>query len=129
MLNDALANMLSKILNAEKRSKSECLIKPSSKLVKKVLDVMRDHGYIGGFVEISDNRGNVLKINLIGKINNCGVIKPRFSVKLDAFEKFEKRFLPAQGFGMILLSTNKGLMTLEDAREKRLGGKLLGYCY
>jgi small subunit ribosomal protein S8 len=129
MLNDTLANALSKILNAERRYRSECLIKPSSKLLKKVLDVMKEKGYIGSFVEINDNRGNVLKVNLIGKINKCNAVKPRFSVTLNDFEKYEKRFLPAKGFGIILVSTNKGIMILDEAKEKKLGGKLLAYCY
>ena len=129
MLNDILANTLSKMLNAEKRCKKECLVKPSSKILKKVLEVMKDNLYIGNFVEITDNKGDVLKISLIGKINNCNVIKPRHSVKIDDFDRFEKRFLPAQGFGIIIISTNKGVMTLEDAREKKIGGRLLAYCY
>lgn len=129
MLNDILANTLSKILNAEKRQKKECLVKPSSKIVKKVLEVMKDNLYIGNYVEIKDNRGGVLKISLIGKINNCNVIKPRYSVKVDMFEKFEKRYLPAKGFGIIIISTNKGIMIIEEARKKKIGGKLLAYCY
>jgi small subunit ribosomal protein S8 len=129
MLNDVLASTLSKILNAERRSKTECLVKPSSKIVKKVLDVMKDNLYIGNYVEINDNKGNVLKINLLGKINKCGVIKPRHSIKLEMFDKFEKRFLPAKGFGVIIVSTNKGIMTLEEAKEKKIGGRLLAYCY
>ncbi len=129
MLNDILANTLSKILNAEKKSRNECLVKPSSKIVKKVLEIMKDNLYIGNFVEIKDNRGGVLKINLIGKINNCNVIKPRYSVKIGFFEKFEKRYLPAKGFGIIIISTNKGIMTVEEAKEKKIGGRLLAYCY
>ena len=129
MLNDILANTLSKILNAEKRCRNDCLIKPVSKIVKKVLDVMKEHLYIGNYVEISDNRGNVLKVNLIGKINKCNVIKPRISVKVESFEKFEKRYLPAQGFGIVIISTNQGIMSMEDARKKKIGGRLLAYCY
>lgn len=129
MLNDILANTLSKILNAEKKSRNEVLVKPSSKIVKQVLDIMRDNLYIGSYVEISDGKGNVLKINLIGKINKCNVIKPRHSVKIDMFERFEKRFLPAKDFGIIIISTNKGIMTLEEARQKKVGGRLLAYCY
>jgi len=129
MLNDILANTLSKILNAEKKSKSECLIKPSSKIIKKVLEVMKDNLFIGNFVEINDNKGGVLKINLIGKINNCNVIKPRHSVKIEKFEKFEKRYLPAQGFGIIIITTNKGIITIEEAKKQKIGGRLLAYCY
>ena len=129
MSNDILANTLSKILNAEKRCHNECLVKPSSKILKKILEVMKNNLYIGNFVEINDNKGNVLKISLIGKINNCNVIKPRHSVGFEDFEKFEKRYLPAKGFGMIIISTNKGIMTLEEAKEQKIGGRLLAYCY
>jgi len=90
---------------------------------------MKDNLYIGNFVEINDNKGNVLKINLIGKINNCNVIKPRHAVGFGDFEKFEKRYLPAKGFGMIIISTNKGIITLEEAKSKKIGGRLLAYCY
>lgn len=129
MLNDILANALSKILNAEKRSRDTVSITPSSKIIKKVLEVMQDNLFIGEFKEISDNRGNVLKVNLLGKINNCCVIRPRHSVKIESYEKFEQRFLPAKDFGMIVISTNKGIMTLEEARKKKLGGRLIAYCY
>ena len=129
MLNDILASALSKILNAEKTYKTECLVKPSSKILKKVLEVMKDNHFIGNYVEINDNRGNVLNLRLIGKINKCNVIKPRHAVKIDVFEKFEKRYLPAMGFGIIIISTNQGIMTIEEAKKKKIGGKLLAYCY
>ena len=129
MLNDVLANVLSKVLNVEHRYKTECLVKPSSKIVKQVLDVMKDHHYIGGYTELKDGRGNALKISLLGKINKCNVIKPRYSVKVEEFEKFEKRYLPAKEFGIIVISTNQGIMTLEQAKEKKIGGRLLAYCY
>lgn len=129
MLNDPLASALSKILHYERRGKKECLVKPSSKVIKKVLEVMQDHNYIGSFEEVKDPRGNYLRINLLGKINKCGAIKPRFSVNKETIEKFEKRYLPAKDFGIIIVSTPKGIMTLNEAREKNLGGVLLAYVY
>ncbi|MAG78181.1 30S ribosomal protein S8, partial [archaeon] len=59
----------------------------------------------------------------------CGVIKPRFSVKIDGYEKFEKRFLLSKDFGLIIVSTSKGIMTHIEAKEKKLGGKLLAFVY
>lgn len=129
MLNDALATALSKILNAEKRSKKEVLVKPASKIIKTIFNLMNENHYIGAFEEIKDGKGNFLKVNLLGNINKCGVIKPRFSTKKDAFEKWEKRYLPAKDFGLILVSTPQGIMTHSQAKEKRIGGKLLAYCY
>jgi len=128
-LNDPLANVLSKILNNERVSKKEIDIFPTSKLVKKVLDIMNSNNYVGKYSLTKENRGDILKLELIGKINQCGVIKPRFSVKKEGYEKFEKRFLPARGFGILIVSTTKGIMTNEEAKKKNLGGKLLVYVY
>jgi len=129
MLNDNLAAALSKILNAENKSKKEVLIKPISNTIKKILTIMNEHNYLGAFEEIADGKGNFLKVNLLGNLNKCGVIKPRFSTKKNAFEKWEKRYLPAKDFGIIIISTPYGIMTHNQAKEKNTGGKLLAYCY
>ena len=129
MLNDPLANALSNILNKENAKTKKCLIKPSSKIIKEILNIMKDNYYVGEFKEIEDSKGNMLSVQLLNKINKCGVIKPRFSVKKDGYEKFEKRFLPAKDFGILIVSTPQGIMTNEEAKKKLIGGKLLVYCY
>ena len=111
MLNDPLANVMSLILNNELIGESECLIKPVSKVIKQVLTVMKENGYINDFKEIEDSRGNYLKLTLNGGVNKCGVIKPRYSVKIKDFENFEKRYLPAKDVGIIFISTPRGIMT------------------
>jgi small subunit ribosomal protein S8 len=128
-LNDNLANVLSNILNHEKLGKSEITIRQSSKLIKETMSILNKNKYVGAYTSAKDNRGEILKLSLIGRVNECGVIKPRFSVKRNGFEKFEKRFLPAKDFGILVVSTSKGLMTHLEAREKGLGGKLIAYCY
>ena len=129
MLNDTLANTLSVILNYEKAGKKETIVSPASKLIRKVLKIMNDHGYIGKYEDMSEAKGGFIKVNLLGCINNCCVIKPRFSATLDEFEKFEKRFLPAKGVGIIILSTSQGMMVLGEAKKKGIGGRLIAYCY
>lgn len=128
-LNDSLSNALSKIINAEKIGKRECFINPVSRIIKHVLILMKENRYIGDFEEIDSANGNFIKLNLIGKINKCGTIKPRFSVTKDNFEKFEKRYLIAKGFGILIISTSQGIMVHEDAKKKGIGGKLLAYVY
>ena len=129
MLNDPLANVMSQILNNELIGKTECLIKPTSKLIKELLNVMKEHKYIADFKEVEDSRGNYILLSLAGNINKCGVIKPRYSIKINEFEKFERRYLPAKGLGILFVSTPKGVMTHYDAKSKKTGGKLLAYCY
>lgn len=129
VMNDTLAAALSHILNCEKVSKTEVVIFPGSKTLKEVLRVMNEHGYIGEVKEVKDSKGNSLHISLLRKINKCGAIKPRFAVGVNEYEKFEKRFLPAKNFGIIVVTTNKGIMTHTQAKEEKLGGKVLAYCY
>ena len=50
-------------------------------------------------------------------------------MKKEEFEKFEKRFLPAQDFGILILTTNQGVMTHKEAKERKIGGRLLAYVY
>lgn len=128
-LNDPLANMFSQIINCEKTGKGFCTVKPVSNTMKKILDIMKDKMYIGSYELVEDGRGGFLKINLLGKVNGCGVIKPRFAVKKEDIEKFEKRFLPAKNFGMLLISTNQGIITNSEIIDKKIGGKLIAYCY
>lgn len=128
-LNNPLANVLSFIQNYESLGKKEMITKNNSSIIKGVLEIMQKEGYVGSYEEIADSKGNLLKINLIGTINKVNVIRPQFQIKITEFEKFEKRFLPAKNFGIIIISTNKGLMTHNEAKEKHIGGKLLAYCY
>lgn len=129
MMHDTLALALSNIMNAERVGKESCIAKPFSKMLKEILTLMNSKGYIGSFELVDDGKGKLVKIALIGKVNKCGAVKPRFSVKRDGFEKFEKRYLPAKDFGMLIVSTSKGIMTHTEAKEKKLGGRLLAFIY
>ncbi len=123
-----LADALSSIKNAERVGKKECIIKASN-LIKNVLKVMQENGYIGNFEYIEDGRGGKFRVELKGKILNTNVIKPRYSVKADEFEKWEKRYLPARDVGILILTTSKGVMDHKKAKEMKIGGKLLAFCY
>jgi len=129
MLNDPLANTLAVINNAEQKGMKQCSIKPSSKLIVRVLEIMNARHYIGSYSVIDDGRGGIVQISLIGAINKCGAIKPRFSVNGSNYEKFEKRYLPAKDFGVLIVSTPKGIVTHSDAKANLSGGRLLAYCY
>ena len=129
MNNDPLANVLSHILNYERAGKQTVTTKDNSKLIKGVLQLMQDHGYLGSYEETEDSKGNTLTINLIGAVNKCGVIKPRFQIGKNDYEKYEKRYLPSKDFGFLVVSTNQGLMTHADAKDKGIGGTLISYCY
>ncbi len=126
---NVLANLFTTIYNNEIRHKKECLVVPASKLAGEVLRVMQRYGYIGEFEYIDDGIMGKFRIQLLGRINKCGVISPRFSVKKNEFVEWERRYLPAFNVGILIVSTPKGVMSHLEAIENGVGGKLLGYVY
>jgi small subunit ribosomal protein S8 len=126
---DPLANALTNIRNNELQVNDSCKIAPASKLIGQVLSTMQKENYIGEFEYIDDGKAGKFIVKLEGNINQCGVIKPRHSVKKDEFEKFEKRFLPAKNFGILIVTTPEGIMTHSEAKDKGIGGRLLAYMY
>jgi len=126
---DPIANALVNIKNNDVASKKECVFRPSSKLLGEILRVMQSRGYINAFEFVEDGRGGICRVELVGKINECKAIKPRYAVKKDGFEKYEKRYLPARDVGLIVVSTPQGLMTHTEAKSRGLGGKLIAFMY
>src|SRR2546430_16455708 len=127
MLQDQLNEAMATVRNAEAAGKTECVIRPASKLIGRVLKVMQDHEYIRSFELVEDGRGNLYRVTLVGSINNCGVIKPRFAVKRTHLEKYEARYLPAQDFGGLILPTTEGGISQTKAKEVGVAGKLLAH--
>lgn len=126
---DTLANGLTTIINNEMRNKRECVISPASKLLGRVLRVMQLNGYIGEFEFVDDGRAGKFKVQLLGRINKCGAVKPRFSVKSDEFERWEKRLLPSRDIGVLVVSTSNGVFSHREAKKKEIGGRLLAFIY
>merc|ERR1712166_1235017 len=125
VLNDALKKMV----NAEKSGKRQVMLRPISKVVVKFLRNMQSHGYVGEFEIVDDARNGKIVVDLNGRLNKCGVISPRFDLKLKNFEKFVYQILPSGQFGYVVLTTNKGIMDHDQARKQKIGGKVLGFFY
>ena len=126
---DTLTNGLITVINNEMRNKRECIISPASKLLGRVLRIMQLNGYIGEFEFIDDGRSGKFKVQLLGRINKCGAIKPRFPVQFGKYEDWEKKFLPSRDVGIMVVSTSQGVMAHREAEEKNLGGRLLAFVY
>jgi len=86
-------------------------------------------GYINEFEIIDDKRNGKIVVELNGRLNKCGVISPRYDLKLKNYEKTITQILPSRQFGYVVLTTTYGIMDHEEARRKHIGGKMLGYFY
>ena len=124
---DPIADMITRIRNAQLRTLNTVSI-PNSKLRARILDVLKDEGYISDYKFLSDkkNKGSLL-VNL--KYNNGmpvikeirRVSKPgrRIYTKADSIPKIQS------GLGIAIVSTSMGIMSDTNARLKNVGGEII----
>ncbi|MDW8083746.1 MAG: 30S ribosomal protein S8 [Candidatus Caldarchaeum sp.] len=127
-MTDLVSSLFTTLQNNEIVRNRDCFVK-ASKLVGEILKVLQRNGYIGAFEFIEDGRGGLFKIQLLGRINRSAPIRPRISVKSTQYEFFEQRYLPGRNIGLLVVTTPKGVMSHEEAKKQKIGGRLLGYVY
>ena len=126
MSQDVVADALNMIRNSVKARKETLEIKRISGLLIEIFKIMKQKGAIKRYK--IDSKTKTAEID-IGKLFECKAIKPRFTVKKGDIEKYRRRFLPARDIGTIIVSTNKGLITHEEAMEQGVGGSLIAFFY
>jgi len=127
MRHDLLADVFSAIKNADRIGKKEVIV-DSSNLVKNILNILKDKGYIEGYEILMRNNYEELKVKLKNRINELKVVKPRHSFKKDKLIKFKERYLPGDGVGHLIVSTSRSKITT-DRDLKDEGGIIIGYVY
>jgi len=127
MMTDPIADMLTRVRNAVQIERPYVDM-PSSKLKVGIAEVLQREGYIWDFEVIEQRPQNVLRINLKYGPNGERVIqnisrtsKPGSRVFAGTGE------LPKvlEGMGIVILSTNKGVMSNREARKQGVGGEVL----
>ena len=126
-VSDPIGDMLTRIRNAVGRKKTK-VTTPASKLRARVLDVLQSEGYIRGYSEVEFGNGkSELNIELkyyegasvireIGRVSKPG---RRVYVSVKSIPQV------ANGLGITILSTPKGVMADHQAREQNVGGEIL----
>ncbi len=126
MSRDIVADALNMIINAKRARKDSLKINQISNLLIEVLKIMKHKNVIKKYKVNSKEKSVEITV---GDLSDCKAIKPRFTVTKDQIEKYRRRYLPARNLGTVIVSTNKGLMTHEEALEENIGGCLIAYFY
>ena len=124
---DPIADMITRIRNAQMRTLSTVII-PNSKFRARILDVLKEEGYISDYKFLPDkkNKGSLL-VDLIYS-NGLPVIKEikriskpgrRIYTRADSIPKIQS------GLGIAIVSTSMGIMSDNDARLKNVGGEII----
>lgn len=127
MVNDPLGDMLTRIRNAQMRRRPK-VTTPASNLRARVLDVLADEGYIRGYARV-EHKGGKPEFEIELKYTNgqpaireiSRVSKPGRRV----YSPVKELKSVANGLGVAILSTPKGVMTDWRAREENVGGEIL----
>lgn len=123
MSQDIVADAMNQMMNAKRAHKESVVISRVSKLLFKILDIMKQSGHIDYKTE-----DDLLKVQLL-ELNECRAVKPRYTIDKNSIDKYVRRFLPSRKFGYVVISTSRGLMTHKDAQEKKTGGCIIAYFY
>lgn len=127
MTTDPIADMLTRIRNAQAVKKGEVLI-PFSKLKFEVAKVLKHEDYIGEFEKIEVNKFPEIKIVLRYKNNEEPVIKSIKKISRPGQRVYvnkDKLPIVLNSLGIAIISTSQGLMTNKEARKKGVGGEVL----
>jgi small subunit ribosomal protein S8 len=127
-MTDHLSDALNTIKTHEIVGQGTCTVK-ATRLVGEILRVLKQHKYLKDFRMLEDGRGGWYEVHLDGRINDCGVIKPRMPVRRSEWSRREQEFIPGFGVGLLIVSTPGGIMTNAEAEKKKFGGRLLAYVY
>ena len=125
-MQDPISDMLCQIKNGQARSRAK-VIMPSSKLKVAVADILKQEGYINGYMVQDDEGKQKLTIEL-KYFDGKPVIEKLQRVSKPGLRRYKSNDdLPRVlgGFGTAIISTSKGLMTDKSARSQGIGGEVL----
>jgi small subunit ribosomal protein S8 len=126
-MNDPLGDMLTRIRNAQMRRRPK-VVTPASNLRAHVLDVLAEEGYIRGYARVDHKNGlSQLEIELKYSNGQPAIRQIKRVSKPGRRVYSQLKDLPtvANGLGVAILSTPKGVMSDTRAREEKVGGEIL----
>ncbi len=126
-LADPIGDMITRIRNAQLRELYHVKI-PNSKFRARILEVLKQEGYISNYKHLSDSNNKSTLIVDLKYYNGSPVIKEIKRVSKPGRRIYAKAssILKIQnGLGLAIISTSKGIMSDNDARVKNVGGEII----
>ncbi len=130
MMTDPIADMLTRIRNANQMRK-ETVVIPSSKVKSAILEVLKNEGFISDYTVSADVKSETT-ITLKYTDNNQRVIKGLKRISkpsLHVYSKAEDLPKVLNGLGIAIISTSQGIMSDKEARKLKIGGEGLAYVW
>jgi small subunit ribosomal protein S8 len=130
-ITDAIADMLTRIRNASS-AKHETVDIPASNIKKDIAQILLDEGYIKKFDIIEDGKQGIIRVTLKYSMNKQSVISGIKRISKPGLRVYVgKEELPKVlgGLGVAIISTSRGVMTDEKARQDGVGGEVLAFVW
>lgn len=130
-VSDPISNMLTIVRNAVHTNKDTVDI-PASKLLEKMLGILKSDGYIADVRLLKDSKQGTLKVYLkynTGKKSAIMGIKRISKPGLRVYATGDKVPKVLNGLGTAVISTSKGVITDREARKLNVGGEVLCYVW
>lgn len=126
MSHDVISDAMNMIRNSHRAGNEDVKIRRISNVLIEILKIMKRAGAIKKYK--IDSKEKSVEVT-IGDLTECKAIKPRFTVGKNDIEKYKRRFLPSRDVGTMIISTNNGLKTHEEAEQEGTGGSLIAFFY
>jgi small subunit ribosomal protein S8 len=131
MKSDPIADLLTRIRNAS-RAEHEKVDIPASKLKIRIVEILKDEGFIKNFRVLEDKKQGVLRVYLKYGVGNEKMISGLVRVSTPGrrvYVGWDKIPSILGGMGLALLSTSRGVVTDREARKQKAGGEVLAYVW
>ena len=130
-ISDVIADMLTRIRNAND-AKHETVDVPASNLKKSIAQILLDEGYIKNFQIVEDGKQGIIRVTLkyaAGKQKVIHGLRRVSKPGLRIYSNCEDMPRVMNGLGIAIVSTSKGVMTDQKARQNNVGGEVLAFVW
>ena len=131
MIYDPISDMICQIKNASGKAKEKVDI-PASNIKEEISKILKTEGYISNYKRLDDKKQGILRIFLKYSLDKKPMItdiKRVSKLSMRVYKKAAKLPRVLRGIGTAIISTSRGLMTDEKAREEHLGGEVICYVW